>query len=198
MQSQRSSVALGSKAEMDSIASKRDWIYSGLAHPSNVILANRPRGSRLPAGTRILLAGDESAAGLGPFLGKLAVDSKVNLRFEWERAALAEHWLSVATAERLKKTNSSVVVASFTTKETDPASLSRRLREFKQSLNPSMLVWILPLVRNASSEALSMALPVADISAFHSDLLEVHRSPTGAPSARGYAGWAGSVWNWLK
>lgn len=183
---------------MDSIAAKRDWIYAGLAHPSNVILANRPRGSRLPPGTKIVVAGDENAAGLGPFLGRLAVDSKLSLRFEWERGALAEHWLSAATAERVKKSKPSIVVATFPTKEGDPSLLSKRLLDFKRWLGSPMLVWVLPLARTNSSEALALALPVADIPAFHSDLLEVHRSPTGSPSARGYAGWAGAIWKWLK
>src|SRR3972149_8475876 len=58
-------------------AQKRSWIYSGIAHPPSVVLAQAKKRRRLPAGSRLLLAGDGYAWGLAPFLGLLARDAHV-------------------------------------------------------------------------------------------------------------------------
>jgi len=76
--------------------------------------------------------------------------------------------------------------------------LAKRLADFKKALGATMFRWILPFEPSAAAQTLALSLPAADVLTFHSHLLEVHRSPTGAPSARGYAGWAGAVWKWIR
>lgn len=184
---------------MDAIAQKRDWVYAGLAHPANVILVRPRRAPRLKPGDKILLLGDEQAAAVGAFMGKLALESQVNLRFEWERQAQLETLATPRSAEKALKSQPTVVVALLRSKSDDPKQIASRVGEFKQALGNVPLFWVLPLgPETADSRALALALHAAGVPAFSSALLDVHRSQTGAPSARGFAGWAGAIWGWLR
>ncbi|NBT36052.1 MAG: hypothetical protein EBT03_11045 [Betaproteobacteria bacterium] len=183
---------------MSTLEAKRDWVYRGLAHPANVILASAARGQRLKPGNKLLLIGNEHAGGIGPFLGKLAVDAKVNCRFEWDRTATLESWLSGDRVGSLLKHHPNLIVVVLGTRSSDPSEISSRLADVLRVTRHVPVCWVLPLEGGSQRDALSLALPAADIPALHSEALEVHRSQTGAPSARGYAGWAGAVWAWIR
>lgn len=185
----------GSSTEKKPGFTKRDWVYSGLAHPPGFALARGPSTFRLKPGSKILLVGDEHAAGLGQFLGKLALDARMNLRFEWERGQLFERWMIPHSVERALRYKPEMLLVSMPTRLLDPSELAPRLASMKHVAGNLTVKYVLPVSEN---QALSLALPAADIDAFHTQDVEIHRSPTGAPSARGYAGWAGAVWSWLR
>lgn len=184
---------------MDAIAQKRDWVYAGLAHPANVILVRPRRAPRLKPGDKVVLLGDEQAAAIGSFMGKLALEAKVNLRFEWERQARVETLATPRAAERLLKAQPTLVLCMLSSQSREPKQLAARIGEFKQALGKVPLFWVLPLgSETAEFQPLASALKAAQVPAFSSSRLDVHRSQTGAPSARGYAGWSGAIWGWIR
>lgn len=177
---------------------KRDWVYAGISHPARIVIARAPTGRRLQPGNKVVVVGDEHAAGIGQFLGRLCMDAKVSCRFEWERSTPLEHWVSPDRVEKLKATKPSLVVAVFKPKSEDPQAIAEKIADFSRGLKKIPLVWVLPPDATPSRDALAFALSAVGIPAFHSESIEIHRSPTGAPSARGYAGWAGAVWSWIR
>lgn len=191
--SEKMGVGLSTKARTE--FSKRDWVYSGLSHPAGVALARSHDRRRLSPGSKILVVGDEHAAAIGQFLGKLALDARMNLRFEWERGQLFERWAIASRLERSMTYRPDVVLVAMPTNVVDPSDLVDRLKSVKKACSTASVAYVLPLERN---DTLSLALPAADIDAFHTDEIEIHRSPTGSPSAKGYAGWAGAIWGWIR
>lgn len=188
-------MAAESPTEKKPSFTKRDWVYAGLSHPSGFALARGPSRYLLKPGSKILLVGDEHAAGLGQFLGKLAIDSRMNLRFEWERGQLFERWMNPSAVEKALRYKPDLLLVAMPTKLAEPSEVAPRLLAMKRLTGNLTVRYVLPI---GESSSLSLALPVADIDAFHTDDVDIHRSPTGAPSARGYAGWAGAVWSWLR
>ena len=177
---------------------KRDWAYAGLSHPVGIAVARKQKGDRLQPGSKIVLVGDEHALGLGQFLGKLAVDRKVNLRFEWERSQPFENWMSADRVEAVLKHRPTVVLMAFGSKLKSPEEMQPKLDELVRLAKPVPVLWVLPFEKSDAATSLGLALAASKIPQFHSEDIDVHRSQTGAPSARGYAGWAGAVWGWMK
>lgn len=183
---------------METAFSKRDWAYAGLSHPKGVVLARPARKDALAPGNKVVLVGDESAANVGQFLGKLALDSKVNFRFEWERGQLLERW---ATPERMEKLLSfcpSLLLFMLPTKLTDVKAIEEKLLVIRQGAKQVAVRWVLPMVESDAARALACALAGANIKAMESEPLLFHRAETGALSARGSAGWAGAIWRWVR
>lgn len=183
---------------MDTTHSKRDWVYAGLAHPARIVIARASTGRRLAPGAKVVLVGDEHAAGIGQFLGRLCMDSKVNCRFEWERSAVLENWATPDRLQKIRDSKPSLLVGSFRPKSADPQIVASKLKDVLKAMGAVPVVWVLPLERDPQADALALALPSVGVPAFHSESIEVHRSQTGAPSARGYAGWAGAIWGWIR
>jgi hypothetical protein len=161
-------------------------------------MVTRSRPERLKPGSSVIVVGDECAGGLGPFLGQLAVGKKVNLRFEWQRGQPFEHWFSADRLERLLRRKPDAILFVFGTKATNPETLALKLREVRRLAGPTALRWVLPLSDGPETMALRLALAAEDFDVLHSEALDLHRSQTGAPSARGYAGWAGAIWAWMR
>lgn len=174
-----------------------DWVYGGLSVPSGVVLARPAVTSSLKPGDAIQLVGNEHALGISRFLGKLALGKKVSLRLEWQRATPFEHWFRTEKLEKLLTHKPAALILLFDTKITSPETLAQKLRELVILAGPVPVRWILPLDDEVEG-LLRLALPAAHIDALRSYLLPIHRSQTGTPSARGYAGWAGALWNWIR
>jgi hypothetical protein len=178
--------------------SKRDWAYAGLSHPGGIAVARKQKGDRLVPGSKMILVGDEHALGLGQFLGKLAIDRKVNLRFEWERSQPFENWMTADRVEAILKHRPTVLLMAFGSKLKSPEEMQPKLDELARLAKPVPVLWVLPFEKSDAATALGLALAASKIAQFHSEDIDIHRSQTGAPSARGYAGWAGAVWGWMK
>jgi hypothetical protein len=174
--------------------SKRDWIYSGLAHPSGV-MARRRRARRLVPGSRLALIGDEHAAGIAPFLRQLAVDGGLGFRVEAETGACLERWQQRYDA--LLDTRPTMVLASLASCSpmTEVLPVLRRMAQAAERAGTA-LVWVRP-PDEKSAKPFRVLLRAARIPSFHSEALKVPCPIAGKPSARGYAGWAGALWRWL-
>lgn len=182
-----------------STSTKRGWVYAGLGYPEGVVLARRASDTpRLTPGSSFVMVGDEHASSLAQYLGRLANDSKVNLRYEWQRAQPFENWFTPDRAEKLLVRQPTLALFVFNSKSADPAEIQPRLKELKRYLGATPVCWVLPPTVDPGALALALATGAEGIPAFHSESLELHRSPTGSPSARGYAGWAGAVWGWIR
>jgi|GEM_PF-5237262 len=177
---------------------KRDWAYAGISHPAGVVLARPPKQPNLKPGNKVILVGDELAACVGPFLGKLAIESNVNFRFEWERGMLLERWASPERMERIVARCPSVLVFALSTALKETPAIETKLQIVRAHAKGVPLRWVMPLVDTDTTRALACALAGASIPAFESNKVDIHRSQTGAPSARGCAGLAGAIWGAIR
>ena len=175
--------------------SKRDWIYAGLAHPPGV-LAHRRSATRLAAGSKLALIGDEHAAGMAPFLRQLAIDSGVGFRVEAETGACLERWQDRFAALLESKPTMVLVSLGSCSPMADVLPLLRRMLAAAQRAG-TRLVWVRPPEEKAA-KSFRVLLRAARIPSFHSEAIALPCPIAGKPSARGYAGWAGALWRWLS
>lgn len=177
-----------------------DWVFSGLSMPRGVVVARPMTTEKRETGSsHVHLVGNEHAFGLAQFLGHLAIGAKLPFRYEWQRGQLFEHWYRADRVEKIKDSGCRMLLLLMDSKMSRHEDLAPKLRELLARAGTLKVRWILPLESNAEdSGALRLSLQATGIDSLASHLLPVHRSETGAPSARGYAGWAGAVWGWIK
>jgi len=173
---------------------KRSWIYGGIAHPPNVVLARRDvvNRRRLPPGSSLLLAGDEHAWGLAPFMKLLCRDGQVEFSSLCAPGTLLEWPYRKALVPALDGVSMVVVSLAFGADDDD------KLAEFAKDARSrgATLVWLRPLRREAA-QTVRPLLNAAKVPSFHSEALDLARGPDGVPTARGYAGLAGALWRWI-
>lgn len=174
----------------------RSWVFQGLATPKGVIVARKSKPRRLPVQSRVLLVGDERAAAIGQFLGKLALDHLVNFRFEWERQLVFERWYRPEKAEKIAASKANLLLLAMDS-QGPKDSFAQKLRDLKRLIGPVDLRWVLS-TDPKRNELLRASLQELDVEAFDPSRLKLHASQTGAPSARSYAGLAGALWNVIK
>ena len=178
-------------------AQKRSWIYSGIAHPPSVVLAQAKKRRRLPAGSRLLLAGDGYAWGLAPFLGLLARDAHVIYSTYLNQGSI-ESWDQEKLLATAVAPGFDMVLLSLDLDPSKPqerASLTKLVRDGRPA--GVTLVWLRPPRKAESVAHLRAALDAMKVPSFHSEALVLPRGLDGEPSARGYAGWAGALWQWI-
>lgn len=179
-------------------AQKRSWLYSGIAHP-RVVQAQAKKKRRLPPGSRILLAGDEHAWALEPFLRLLARDADVSLDkcvHQYSIEAWAEKKL---LAKAMGTVPPNLVLVSLYAEVTIPSALAA-IQQLVRDGRPVgvTLVWLRPPeLYDGGVLRLRAVLDGLKVPSFHSEFLDLHRGQDGSPSARGYAGWAGALWQWI-
>lgn len=197
MRSRRNSVEL--HAQTASRFRTEDWVFSGLSVPRRVVLAKPSTANKLSPGGHVHLVGNEHALGVAQFLGHLALGKKVSLRYEWQRGQLFEHWYRADRVEKLRTAGCRLLLLFLDSELEKVEDLSAKLGELVERAASMKVKWILPLEDNAEgASGLRLALPKVGIETLASHLVPIHRAETGAPSARGYAGWAGAVWNWIR
>lgn len=176
-----------------------DWVFSGLSIPSKVVVAKRSSPERLPPGGYVHLAGNEHALGVAQFLGQLALSRKALLRYEWQRGQLFEHWFRADRIEKLAANRCRLLLLLMNSKVLRADHLVAKVREMLDRAGDMKIQWILPFEEEAEdARLLRLVLPSLNVEALASHLVPVHRAETGAPSARGYAGWAGAVWSRIR
>lgn len=177
---------------------KRDWVYGGLAHPPGVVLGQASTSKRLPPGSSLVVAGDQHAWGLSPFLEQLAEDGSVSYRSDaGQDEVCLEQWVGKLVA--LGEAKPTMVLVSVAPCDVDAATaIVTELRDAAAALRATgtTVVWVRP-PEEAQSAVMRKLLADAKIPSFHSEAIDVHRAETGSPSARGYAGWAGAIWRWI-
>lgn len=179
-------------------AQKRSWLYSAIAHPPSVIQAQAKKKRRLPPGSKLLLAGDEHAWALAPFLILLARDAGVAFASCLNKEDIATWAKKKLLAEATAKASPDLTLVSLHVEVTRPSSVAA-LQQLVREGRPAgtTLVWLRPPRHDDDVVRLRAVLDEMKVPSFHSDRLALPRGADGEPSARGYAGWAGALWQWI-
>lgn len=188
----------------------RRWVYAGLLVAAGVGLVRALRGPRVETGkSRVLLVGDSLAVGLGPPLRALAKDQRVAFDVLAKEGTRIDQWAgSQKLTERVQVFKPTMILISLGTNDeylmgdggTRQAPYMDEL--LKKLSTAAPVVWIGPpqLPKKASNgvvAAIQQRVPTSHY--FPSQLLAIPRGPDALhPTARGYAGWAGSLWQWLS
>jgi hypothetical protein len=179
---------------------KRAWIWSGLSMARGVGLVSlsvaKPEGPRprpkLAPGVRVVLGGGPLAQGLSPPLRQLAGESSVVLRTRADDRARASDWSACETD--LAALNPDLVLVALELADLTTAAapaLASLVKALRRKSVP--VVWVAP-----PSEADPKPRRAARPDIFPSEALEIPRGPDAAPTAIGFAGWAGAIWRWLS
>lgn len=192
--------------------SNRRWIYVSLGLAAGYGLVRLMFGPRIkPGETRLLLVGDSLAVGLAPYLKDLAAAERIQFSSLATVGTRIDQWSdNAALRERLQSFRPTVVLVSLGTNdeymggkdvvERQQAHLVR-LVGLLMTAQPEHILWIgppaLPKPTNGIVPMLKEQIPGRDY--FPSDQLTIPRGPDRIhPTARGYAGWAGAIWQWLS
>lgn len=203
----------------------RLWLYAGLAGLAGIGLVRLLGAPRVRRGDRVLIVGDSLAVGLTPPLTALAKDGGVQLQSLAKEGTRIDQWSqSAALKEALDKFQPTLVLISLGTNDEymqgkdvgarQRPELQRLIelidhfpRKVDYGLGPEQgIVWIGPPTLPKAQTNGVVPMILAEASAlrarfryFPSQRLTI---PRGAdqihPTARGYAAWAGALWQWLS
>lgn len=198
-------------------SSKITWIYAGLGLAAGVGLviamspsaqaapSNRPAGSpKVAAGDRVLLIGDSLALGLSLSMKQLAAKSNIsffsdgrvstNIR-QWARNS----WLPAALSSA-SPTMTLVSLGTNDMKQGDPTQETTDLKQLVQTVlaTGSQIAFIAPPTMPFPDRGVRAMIDAQNQPVFRSDSLKIPRASDGIhPTASGYAGWSGAIWQWL-
>jgi hypothetical protein len=189
----------------------RRWIYAGLALAAGYGMVRLIAPRRLhPGKTRLLLIGDSLAVGMAPPFRELATGNRIAFEAVGKTGTRIDQWAdSVGLGETLGSFRPSLTLISLGTNDeyltgSDAVSRQRektRLLIARIKTAGSDYVWIgpptLPKPTNGIVAMLRDEIPSSHY--YPSDALTIPRGGDGIhPTARGYAGWAGAIWQWLS
>ena len=169
------------------------------------------RPSRLHAGsTRLLVIGDSLAVGMAPPLRELATLARIAFQANAKVGTRIDQWADSSTlTDALGSFHPTLTLVSLGTNDeylTGSDAVVRQREKTRQLLakikaSGSDYVWIgPPTLPKASNGIVAMLRDEIPSSHYYpSDALEIPRGGDGIhPTARGYAGWAGALWQWLS
>ena len=190
----------------------RQWIYVGLGLAAGYGLVRTIWRPRLrPGESRLLLVGDSLAVGMAPYFRELASASRISFTSLAVVGTRIDQWSDNPTLrDTLASFRPTIVLVSLGTNDeyltgADAVTRQRaaldRLLKLVGTAAPKDIIWIgpptLPKRSNGIVAMLQDAIPSSDY--FPSQALTLPRGPDGIhPTARGYAGWAGTIWQWLS
>ena len=186
----------------------RAWVYAGLAAVAGMGLVRALRPSRLkPGESRIMLVGDSLAVGLSTPLGALSKDAKILFDPLATVSTRIDQWAQSGTlVDHLASFKPTLVLVSLGTNDEylsgDAVSRQRPyLEQLLSRFQGTDVVWIgpptLPKPTNGIVPMLQARLPSSHY--FPSHTLTIARGPDQIhPTAKGYAAWAGALWQWLS
>jgi len=204
----------------------RAWIYVGLgaATLTAVGLVEILGAPTLRAGDRVFLLGDSLAVGLAAPFGALCQDNGIAFQSMATVGTRIDQWAESAPLDQaLTAFQPTIVLISLGTNDAymqpQPGEdigarqtpYAGELLTLVESVGPRAIAWIAPptlppaavslvSVRALIESERAIHLPKLKprISIFHSENLDLPRGPDGIhPVARGYAAWAGAIWQWL-
>lgn len=164
-----------------------------------------------PGESRVLVVGDSLAVGLSPYLADMAKQERIGFSSLAVVGTRIEQWAdNPSLRERLASFRPTIVLVSLGTNDeyligsdvvTRQQAALRRLVSLLMTASPEFIVWVgppsLPKASNGIVAMLKATIPSRDY--FPSESLTIPRGPDGIhPTARGYAGWAGAIWQWLS
>lgn len=190
----------------------RRWVYGGLAVAAGVGLARLiTRGPKIePGKTRLLVIGDSLAVGTSPHFAAIAKEQRVPFEKQAVSGSRIDQWAtSKKLGEKLASFKPTMAIVSLgTNDEYLSGDAVKRQSPYLQQLLQRLqdagveVAWMGPptLPKKASNgivPLLQATIPSSHY--FHSETLQIPRGPDKLhPTARGYAGWAGAVWQWLS
>lgn len=190
----------------------RRWVYGGLAVAAGVGLARLiTHGPKIEGGkTRLLVIGDSLAVGTSPHFAMLAKEQEVPFDKQAVSGSRIDQWASSKKlGEKLGTFKPSLVIVSLGTNDEylKGDAVARQRPHLDQLLgrlqaSGAEVAWMgPPTLPKASSNGIAALLQqtVPSSHYFHSETLNIPRGPDKLhPTAKGYAGWAGAVWQWLS
>lgn len=191
----------------------RRWVYAGLGVVAGVGLLRAlwPSRPRIVSGqTRLLLVGDSLAVGLGPPLRALSKDQSVSFDQLAKESTRIDQWAaSQKLVEKLATFKPTLVLVSLGTNDEYMIGDGgkRQAPHLEQLLSRMQTAgaevgWIGPPKlpkdqSNGVTALLQTRIPGSHY--FHSEGLSIPRGPDQLhPTLKGYAGWAGMIWQWLS
>jgi lysophospholipase L1-like esterase len=190
----------------------RRWVYAGLvvAAAGAGLAKLLPSGPRIRPDTRLMLVGDSLAVGMAPYFSCLSKEQKLPFDALAKVSTRIDQWAaSQVLTDHVATFQPTLVLVSLGTNDAfmmgDVATKQRpALAQLiaKLSAGGAEIAWIgppqLPGKPNAGLLALlKSAFPTANY--FASETLPIPRGPDGLhPTAKGYAGWSGALWQWLS
>lgn len=186
----------------------RQWVYAGLLAAVGYGLVRAMRGPHvIPGQTRVLVIGDSLAVGLAPQIKALAAESQVSFDALATVGTRIDQWAqSGSLVDKLAAFKPTLVLVSLGTNDeymTGDAVGRQQpyLTQLLARLKDATVVWIgpptLPKPSNGIVGMLQARLPASHY--FPSQTLTIPRGPDQIhPTAKGYAGWAGALWQWLS
>lgn len=184
----------------------RAWILGGLTVVGvGLVYYVSSRPPRVLPGSRLFLFGDSMAEGLSPHLHALAREQGTELQVVAVRGSRVRQWEeSQKLIAQLESFDPDVVLVALGTNDavakTDvSASAAELLCRIAESLPESETAWIgVPALPEDANVATRDELEDVAPHYFPTDSMDLPMGPDGVhPTARGYAAWAGSIWQWL-
>jgi lysophospholipase L1-like esterase len=188
------------------------WLLGGLLIAGGIGLAAvATRRPKVTNRSRVLLFGDSLAVGLNPQLKQLADETGVEAYTgkgvvgsrldQWAQ----DNWLDGWLDQQLANFHPTLILVSLGTNDeaTAPGAVDRQAPHLaalldKLAATGADVVWIgpptLPFPRQGVADLIRENVPYY----FESEQLDIPRGPDDLhPTAAGYAGWAGALWQWL-
>lgn len=176
-----------------------------------VALTRRPK---IGAGTRLLVIGDSLEQGLDPHLKQLAAEAAVPYLGRGVLGSRIDQWAKSEWLDTyLEEFQPTLIVVSLGTNDAylsgdvwlkQAPALTALLSKLRALAPEADIVWIgpptLPATYAGKGVDESFLGRLADDAPnyFDSTELSIPRGPDELhPTAAGYAGWAGAIWNWL-
>lgn len=188
----------------------RRWVYGGIVVAAGVGLVKLlGRGPKVDADTRLMLMGDSLAVGMTVPFRSLAAEQRIPFQSLAVSGSRIDQW---AHSKKLQRALASfrptlVLVSLGTNDEYLRGDAVARQRPYFEDLlkmlrdSGAEIAWIGPPTlpkpaSNGITPMLEAAIPSSHY--FHSEQLALPRGPDKLhPTTRGYAGWAGAIWQWL-
>jgi len=169
-----------------------------------------PSGPRIRAGTRLMVVGDSLAVGMAPYFACLSKEQKLPFDALAKVSTRIDQWAaSQVLAEHVATFKPTLVLVSLGTNDAfmmgDVAAKQRpALAQLiaQLTVGGAELAWIGPpqLAGRPNAGLLTLlksAIPASNY--FASETLPIPRGPDNLhPTAKGYAGWSGAIWQWLS
>lgn len=191
------------------LASTRVLVYGGLLTAGAAVawhlLAGPPK---LHKGSKLFVVGDSLSLGLAPTLGQLAKDNGVAFRTMGVVGSRILNWYSNMGLEAsLAEFKPDLILVSLGTNDAYLQNLN--LPEYQLKLQKLLtnlrahapVAWIGPPtlpIKTDNGVRQMIQDNVPSHMYFHSENFLIPRSPDNLhPTVRGYAGWAGKLWEWV-
>lgn len=195
----------------------RTWLYAGVLIVGGVAVARALSGPTLKKGQRLLLFGDSLSVGLATPMGALAGDNGVVFDAVGQVGSTVSMWSSPtstlgAALEQKLALKPDIVLCSLGTNDEalvlqsalgEVSDLDTLIGRVKASgarlgwIGPPAFLSCLSFKPNGFTTAIRQRIPAPDY--FASEKLDIPRGGDCLhPTVKGYAGWAGQIWQWMR